>query len=732
MGCLLVKRLLECGHSVRVFDRFCFGEEPLSFSLPPACGGNEGGRAQEDCASFAGIPHCEIVQGDIRRLQEVPELFDGIDAVAHLAGLSHDPSCNLDPDMTADVNVESTRELANHACRHGVKRFVFGSTCAVYGRGVFVSVDEESPPNPVSSFGASKLEAERLLMQMQGEHFEPVIARTATMFGWSPRMRFDLAINQMVASAMQHGCIRVMGGGNQWRPFVHVDDAARAFAALLEGPAAKVAGHIFNVGDDEANVRIIDLARRVADGFSNIDIEIPKDDDDQRTYHVSFAKLKDAVSFESQHSIDDGIREVRDMLMRGEIDPFSEPYFNFLRMKRLRSTPVDEGGEPIAARFIHIAKPCLGAEEEQAVLEVMRSGWLTSGPHLPAFETAFGETVSAPHTLAVTSCTAALHLCLVDAGVQPGDEVITSPITWASTGNTIMRMGAKVVFADLKPNSLNIDPASIERAITDRTRAIIPVHMAGLPCDLDEIRAIAEKRGIPVIEDAAHALGAAYKGTPIGGYGAYTCFSFYAIKNITTMEGGTITVRDAASAERLRLLGFHGIAATAWERYGRSAVPAPAEVTVPGFKYAMSNVSAAIGLEQLKRFPSFKATRRRLAGMYTSVLADVDEITLPETADDREHAWHLYIIRLKLDKLRKTRDEIAAALRRENIGTSINFYGLHLHQYYREVLGMKPEHFPNATAASYEVLSLPLHPQMTDKNAHEVVEALKKVIAHAQ
>jgi len=697
---------------VRVFDRFCFGEDVV--------------------AELSGHARCEVVRGDVRRLQEIPNLLNGIDAIAHLAGLSHDPSCNLDPDMTADVNVESTRELANHAIRHGIGRLVFGSTCAVYGRGVFASVDEDSPPNPVSSFGSSKLDGERALMSIHAEHFEPAIARTATMFGWSPRMRFDLAINQMVASAMQHGCIRVMGGGNQWRPFIHVDDAARAFAALLEAPADAVAGQVFNVGDDDANVRIIDLAHQVADVFSNVDIEIPKDDDDLRTYRVSFAKLKHAVGFGPEHSIEDGIREVSDMLARAEIDPFSEPYFNFLRMKHLRSTPVDEGGEPIAARFIHIAKPCLGPEEEQAVLEVMRSGWLTSGPHLQAFETAFGETVSAPHTVAVSSCTAALHLCLVDAGVQAGDEVITSPITWASTGNTILRMGAKVVFADVKPGSLNIDPASIERAITERTRAIIPVHMAGLPCDLDEIRAVGDKHGIPVIEDAAHGLGAAYRGTPIGAYGAYTCFSFYAIKNITTMEGGTVTVQDADTAERLRLLGYHGIAATAWERYGRSAVPAPAEVTVPGFKYAMSNVSAAIGLEQLKRFPSFKATRRRLANMYTSVLADMDEITLPETADDREHAWHLYVIRLNLDKLKRSRDEIAAALRRENVGTSVNFYGLHLHKYYREVLGMKPEHFPNATAASHQVLSLPLHPQMTDKNAHEVVEALKKVIAHAK
>ncbi len=711
LGSALVSLLLDAGHQVRVFDRFCFGEDALT--------------------PWAQTPGCEIVRGDIRRLQETPGLLQDVDAVVHLASLSNDPSCDLDEEMAHDVNVESTRELASQAVQHGVRRFIFGSTCLVYGKGVFEVLDEQSPANPVSTFGATKLEAEHLLLDMANSNFEPVIARNATLFGWAPRMRFDLAINQMVATALHQKRIVVRGGGNQWRPFVHVADAAQALRMLAEAPAAKVQREIFNVGSDVGNYQIIALARRVARHFEGIEIEVPRDDDDLRSYRVQFAKIRE-LGFRCQYSVDEGITEVRDKLVETGIDPFTEAHLNVQRMKTLLATPVAEGGEPVAPRFIPLARPGIGPEEEHAVLTTLRSGWITSGPQIPTFEKMFSDTVSAPYTVAVNSCTAALHLCLVHLGVQPGDEVITSSLTWGSTGNTILNMGAKVVFADIDPGTLNIDPAAIEAAITDRTRVIMPVHVAGQPCRLDEIYAIARRHGIAVVEDAAHALGAAYKGVPIGNYGDFACFSFYAIKNITTMEGGTITLRDADAAHRLRRLASNGISVTAWQRYGRSAVPSPPEVVEPGYKYLMSNVGAAMGIEQLKKFPQFKAARKRLAHLYATALAEVDEIAIPEVIDDIDHAWHLFIIRFRADKLTRTRDELAHALRQENIGTGFHFYGLHLNQYYREVLGMRPEDLPNATAASHEVLSLPLFPAMTDKNVHEVVEAVKKVVAHAR
>ena len=330
--------------------------------------------------------------------------------------------------------------------------------------------------------------------------------------------------------------------------------------------------------------------------------------------------------------------------------------------------------------------------------------------------------------MGVSSCTAALHLCLATLGVGPGDEVVTPPITWASTGNTILNMGARMRFVDVDERTLNLDPELLDAAINERTKAIIPVHMAGHPCDMDAIRAIADRHGIPVIEDAAHALGAACQGVPIGARGP-ACFSFYAIKNITTMEGGMVTVNDEAQAERLRLLAANGMTANAWDRYGRSAVAAPPEVVVPGYKYALGNVNAAMGIAQLKKFSMFKAARARIADMYGAVLSELEEIALPQVVGDVTHGWHLYIIRLKLDKIGRTRNEIAYDLRRENIGTGVHFYGLHLHRYYQEVLGMRPEAYPVATRVSDEILSLPLHPQLSDRHLNEVVTALKKVLA---
>ena len=715
LGGWVVPVAMDLGHRVRVLDRFCF--------LPPST------RPETLYSELLPSGHLKLVQGDIRRLQEFPNLFEGVDAIIHLAGISSDPTCALDPEMAHDVNVECTRELARQAIQAGVKRFVFASTCAVYGHGVFEILDEESPSNPVSVFSRSKLDAERALLSMSSAVFSPVVARMGTLFGYSRRMRFDLALNHMVATATRQGRILVRGGGNQWRPFIHVHDAARALLLLAQSPDHDVAGEIFNVGVDAQTVRVRDLAQIVADTLRGTVVEVARDDDDLRNYRVRFTKIQKKLGFSCSHDLKDGIGEVRRFLSSPEINPFAEHYFNVDRMKQLRAMPVDEGGEPVAARFIPLSRPSLGVEEEQAVLHALRTGWLTSGPQVKTFENMFAGAVNARHAVGVSSCTAALHLCLADLGIGPGDEVITSPITWASTANTIINMGATLRFTDVDPATLNMDPACLEPAITDRTKAIIPVHIAGHPCDMDAIRAIAARHRIPVIEDAAHALGARYRGRAIGAEGP-CCFSFYAIKNITTMEGGMITVNDADTASRLRLLASNGMAATAWDRYGRSAVSAPSEVVRPGFKYALGNVNAAMGIEQMKKFEVFTASRRRIAEMYRSVLADLEELELPPMSDDVDHAWHLFIIRLHLDRLSCSRNEIVHDLRRENIGTGIHFYGLHLHQYYANLPGMCPEDLPVATDLSNRIISLPLHPQLSDRHIHEVVSALKKVLAY--
>ncbi|MFP6596506.1 MAG: SDR family oxidoreductase, partial [Candidatus Hydrogenedentota bacterium] len=245
LGTWITALLIEKGHQVRIFDRFCFGDEPIQ--------------------EFTANPDFESIRGDIRHLQNFPDLFDDVDAVVHLAGLANDPSCDLDPEMTMDVNVEASLELINRSVQSGVRRFAFASSCSVYGQGVHEFLDEESPTNPVSAYAVSKIEVEKILLGMASDTFEPVAGRMATLFGWSRRMRFDLAVNQMTATAVTTDKIKVMGGGKQWRPFVHVKDAARAFVLMLEAPADAVSGDAFNVGTDDQNVQILGLAERVAE-----------------------------------------------------------------------------------------------------------------------------------------------------------------------------------------------------------------------------------------------------------------------------------------------------------------------------------------------------------------------------------------------------------------------------------------------------------------------------------
>ncbi len=713
VGCWLVPELVRRGHFVRVFDRMCFGDAPL--------------------ASFPSGNRIEVVRGDIRRLGNHANLLDGIEGIIHLAGLANDPSCDLHPHLTYDVNVEGTRQLAERAAGAGVRRFVMSSSCSVYGRGAFEVLDEESPLNPVSAYAESKIQGEQILQELATKSFQPVISRAATVFGWSPRMRFDLAINLMTASAVRKGHVNVLGGGKQWRPFIHARDMARLFADFLEAPAEKVAGEVFNVGSDRINLQIQQLAELVAKCIPGTKLNLTHEDDDPRSYHVSFKKLHDRLGFDCEISAEDGVREVqRELTAHGDLDPFAEDFYNVRRMKRLLETPVDQGGEPAAPRFIPLAKPMFGDEEERAVIQAMRTGWVTSGPQIGEFERELAHTVKAKDVVTANSCTSAIHLCLAHLGIQPGDEVITSPLTWPSVGNVILSMGAKVVLADIDADTLNVTPDTIAARITKNTRAIIPVHMAGQACEIDGIYQLAAKHKIPVVEDAAHAIGARYKGKAIGSHGAMSCFSFYAIKNITTFEGGAIAVQDADTAARLRRLAHHGMSATAWDRYSVTAVPAPPEIIEPGYKYSLSNVSAAVGVEQLKRLPEFLARRRRLARLYLRVLSDVEEIRLPAVRDHDEHAWHLFIVRFRLDRLAKSRNEIAHALRQENIGVGFHFYGMHLHAYYRDVLGVKPEDLPEATAASNEVLSLPLYPGMSDQDVNEVAGAVKKVLRYAR
>jgi dTDP-4-amino-4,6-dideoxygalactose transaminase len=376
--------------------------------------------------------------------------------------------------------------------------------------------------------------------------------------------------------------------------------------------------------------------------------------------------------------------------------------------------------------FLPFSAPPVGEAEARAAAESVRSGWLTTGPRVTELEQRFSVYLGAPGALGLSSCTAGLHTALVTLAVGAGDEVVTTPMTFASSVHVIEHAGATPVLVDVEPDTLNIDPEAIERALTDRTKAVLPVHYAGHPVDLDAIGSIADARGLHVVEDAAHAFPAAYKGRWIGSGANPVSFSFYATKNLTTGEGGMLT-GDPAMLEEARVVALHGMSRDAWQRY-EAAGDWYYEVTRLGFKYNLPDPLAAIGLVQLAKIDELQARRRQIVATYSEAFANLDTLELPVERDDVTHAWHLYVVRLLPETLTIDRARFIEELKARNIGTSVHFIPVHLHPYYRDRYGLRPDDLPVASAAYDRIVSLPLTPSLTDADVADVIEAVTDVV----
>jgi len=386
------------------------------------------------------------------------------------------------------------------------------------------------------------------------------------------------------------------------------------------------------------------------------------------------------------------------------------------------------GGTPVRDRFLPLAVPFVGEREKALVLETLESGWLTTGAKAQALGDGVARLGGAAHGLAVSSATAALHLGLVAAGVRPGDEVILPTYTFVACANVVEHCGAKPVLVDVEPDTCNVDPRAVAAALTPRTRAIMPVDIGGHPHDFDAVAAIAAPRGLPIVEDAAHALGAAWGDRPVGSRATVTAFSFYATKNLTTGEGGAAVTNDDAMFERMRSLSLHGMSRDAWLRYTDKG-SWYYEITAPGYKYNLADVLAAIGVGQLERFGEMQRRRAELAARYDAGLADVAAVRRPVTRPGVTHAHHLYAIALDPERLALDRGAFIRELRAENIGSSVHFIPIHLHPHFRDSLGLGPGAFPAAERAYERTVSLPLFPSMTDRDADDVCEAVRKVAA---
>jgi dTDP-4-amino-4,6-dideoxygalactose transaminase len=390
----------------------------------------------------------------------------------------------------------------------------------------------------------------------------------------------------------------------------------------------------------------------------------------------------------------------------------------------------------VREHFLPYSLPSIGEEEIAEVADSLRSGWITTGPKVKQFESDFADYVGNGHAIAVNSCTAALHIALTALDVGPGDDVIVPTMTFCSTANVVVHLGARPVLVDVGED-LNVTAETLLRAITPRTKALVLVHYSGQACDLDSVYEVARWHGLPVVEDAAHAVGAEYRGAKIG-HRAHTerlgldrhfvCFSFYATKNLATGEGGMIVTASDALAARARQLSLHGMSRDAWKRYASSG-SWYYEVMEAGYKDNMTDVQASLGLHQLRKLDGFIDTRARHAARYSEAFRDLPEIDTPILCGGRKHAWHMYVIRLVLERLTIDRAQFIEALRAEKIGTSVHFIPVHLHPYYRERFGYGPGDLKHAESLYERIISLPLYPRMTEDDVRDVIRAVGDVIA---
>jgi dTDP-4-amino-4,6-dideoxygalactose transaminase len=380
------------------------------------------------------------------------------------------------------------------------------------------------------------------------------------------------------------------------------------------------------------------------------------------------------------------------------------------------------------SEFLVFGSPAIGEEEIAEVVATLRSGWLGTGPRVQRFESDFRAYVGATHAVAMNSCTAGLHLALNVLGIGPGDEIITTPLTFSATANVIVHVGATPVFADVDPRTMNLNPKEVARAVTSRTKAILPVHLAGRPCDMDALLGIARDRGLMVIEDAAHAVEGRSRGRAVGTIGDLTVFSFYVTKNLVTGEGGMLTTQNAVWADEIRIRALHGISRDAWKRYSAEGFQ-PYDTLYPGYKYNMTDLQAALGIHQLARLEANLAIRERYWQRYDQAFATHPLLTTPAAVDPQDrHARHLYTVLLDTDRSGVSRNEFIVRLKTENIGAGIHFTPLHLHSYYVKTFGFTRGRFPVAEFIGDRTISLPLSAKLTDEDVEDVIAAVFRVL----
>lgn len=621
-----------------------------------------------------------VLTKDIRAITR--QDLEGFDAILHLAALSNDPMGDLAPELTHAINTEATLALARAAKAAGVQRFIFASSCSIYGAGnPDLLLDERAPVNPLTPYARSKVESEAGLLALADGCFAPTFMRNATCYGLSPRLRMDLVLNNLVGSALTTGEVRLMSSGLAWRPLLHVRDLARAAAAILSAPSDKVSGVAFNIGRNDENHLVRDLAAIVAAAVPGSEVSYAEGHTiDPRSYRVDFTKFHSAFpTFRFDHTAASGANELVAALAR-RILPVDLAGPRYIRLARLKAL-MDEGAltdqliwskgpeQPKTVASpprIPVAGPSITEREVELVADAARTAWFADhAKYNTRFETMVAAYAGRRHAISLSHCTSAIHLALAGLGIGPGDEVIVPECTWVATASPIVQMGALPVFCDIDPVSWCLSPASFAAAITPRTKAAIVVDLYGGMPDWARLESIARDHNVALIEDAAEAIGSRYRGRPAGSFGCASVFSFHGSKTVTTGEGGMLLTDDDVLADRVNIL----------RDQGRHPTSRALIVEEAGFKYRMSALQAAMGVGQMERLDELIAMKREIFRLYQKNLGGTPGVTLnAEPAGVFNSYW--MVTAVLSPQLGLLKQQLAAELGAEGIDTRPFFYPL--------------------------------------------------------
>ncbi len=700
LGCVLCPLLVERGADVRVFDRLYFGDSGLLSVL--------------DADSF------ELVKGDIRAVEKFPWLLDDVWAVVHLASLANDPSCDLSPTMAEEINHVATVKLARMAQSRGVERFVFASSASVYGACGDKLVSEVSPLSPVSLYARLKIKSERALLEMSDEVSAVTVLRQATLFGYSPRMRFDLAINLMTMSAVEKHEIIVLGGGGQWRPFLHVKDAAGAIATVLSAEREYVAAEVFNVGSNEHNVRIRDLAEVVAGEVPDTKIETAPDDADRRSYRVRFDRIRDRLGYEMTVTLAQGAREIAGALREGRVsEPYSSRYFNVMHLKHLMNIPVAEGGETSRTTLLRNRLPAISSSDRERVSNELKSvaeGQL--GDPIGDFESSLRETFDSSAVLLLHSHYLALlgAFSMLDRSSTKG--IVIHPFADARVYAAASQLGLSPVICDIDENTLCYDLTKLEQHLEKGAAAVVAGSILDVPEPLETLQSMADEARCALIVNAQNLLGATVLDRDVASYGSVAVLDLGVDQNITTLGGGAILMGDPSMKEQV------------WDFLACRLADGPQPFVQR--QLGLSPVSAMLGTSNLERLYDTAGTCRSLQAVYDELLTDVPHVSIVRPAEEVQRSGSRYPVFIDFHELELEALQLERLMKAEKIeafrGGGDCAAQIAIARSRGQAKGKSSHISPVAATLLLQLIFLPLHLGMTADDVSDAAYALRKVI----